>query len=623
MNHDSDLLEKLARLPTFSSPTASPSGNRVALTYDITGRNQLHVINVATGTSSQWTDGEIPRTTKEPLYWGANGERIFFHKDNDGDEQNDIYAINSDGCTERIVSKEGQNILYDVGDDGETLLIGSTAEGQLNLYTHHLTKDSSRRITNYDHPVENGILSPDCKTIAYEANEENERGHLDTYIADRDGSNARNLEIGDVGAESIPCDWSPDGTQLLISDMSRDFGRCGVYHIRQDEIEWFGDNSSQEEPVAFMPNGEHILASRTRKAADVGVIYDVSTGDSTELTLSKGVSRFPEFGNPVLGGQRVLVIHTTPTSRRELLAYDIETEEYVTLLQAEHGDISQELFQDAEYFTVASDGTAKTPAQAIDTSPAAELDIGCLLYDSGVRPSPLIVNPHGGPPVQDKQSFDLYTQFLLSHGYSVLQVNYRGSAGRGRKFREQLYGDWGGAEQADIARAAEHVLETRDWVDEDRVAVLGGSYGGYSAYWQLVQYPDLYKAGVAWIGVSDLEDMYKNTMPHFKTGLMERYLGTPDENPDLYEERSPITHIDNIDAPLCIVHGVNDRRVPVSQARILKSELQSIGLQEGKGKHFEYHELGEEGHGSSDIKQKIRSFEIIDDFVSRRIGNAK
>jgi len=73
--------------------------------------------------------------------------------------------------------------------------------------------------------------------------------------------------------------------------------------------------------------------------------------------------------------------------------------------------------------------------------------------------------------------------------------------------------------------------------------VFGGSYGGYSAYWQLVQYPDQYDAGVAWIGVTDLEDIFKNTMPHYRTELMEKYLGTPRENPDIYEQRSPVTHI--------------------------------------------------------------------------------
>lgn len=170
----------------------------------------------------------------------------------------------------------------------------------------------------------------------------------------------------------------------------------------------------------------------------------------------------------------------------------------------------------------------------------------------------------------------------------------------------------------------EHVLAEYDYLDEDRVVVFGGSYGGYSAYWQLIQYPDLYDAGVAWIGVADLNDMFENTMPHFRTELLEKYLGTPEESPDLYEQRSPVTHVDNLDAPLFIVHGVNDRRVAVSQARIFQEALEESGYEEGDGTgtegDYEYRELGEEGHTSSDQQQKLRMFELLADFLDRRIG---
>ena len=234
-----------------------------------------------------------------------------------------------------------------------------------------------------------------------------------------------------------------------------------------------------------------------------------------------------------------------------------------------------------------------------------------------------MVNPHGGPRARDEKRFDLYTQVLAARGFSVLQVNYRGSTGRGREFVRALDGDWGGAEQGDIVTATEHVLGEYDWLDEDRIAVFGGSYGGYSAYWQLVQYPDLYDAGVAWIGLTDLVDQFENTMPHYRTELMEKYLGTPAENPDRYEERSPVTHAENLAAPLLMVHGVNDRRVPVSQARLFREALEGLGYDEGEDGDFEYRELGAEGHASSDQAQKLRMFRLLDDFLQRRVGGAR
>jgi dipeptidyl aminopeptidase/acylaminoacyl peptidase len=108
-------------------------------------------------------------------------------------------------------------------------------------------------------------------------------------------------------------------------------------------------------------------------------------------------------------------------------------------------------------------------------------------------------------------------------------------------------------------------------------------------------------------------------MPHFRTELMEKYLGRPEEHPDLYEERSPVTYVENLSAPTLIIHGVNDRRVPVSQARIFRDALEEAGFEDGDDADYEYEELGEEGHASTDIDQKIRAFRTLDDFLERRM----
>jgi dipeptidyl aminopeptidase/acylaminoacyl peptidase len=633
---DTDLLEELASLPTFAHPTASPDGDEVALYYDIGGRNELHVADVETGELTQWSDGEVPRNARWHVNWAADGERVFFHLDEDGNEQNDVHAVDRDGSVEAVVEMDGQTRLTDVGDDGETLLVGSSAGGQMNLYVHDIPSGETTKVTDYERAAGGGTLSPDCERIAYTTNESDEFENQDVYVASVDGSNPRNLEIGEDGAESGPAGWHPDGDALLVSDNSEDLGRAGVYDLETDEVTWYGDREHVEVPICFLPAGDRFLALRVRECSVMPLVYDVDTGEVSELDLPEGVASFPGSGEPVVDDDRVLVQHTTPTSRSELLVYDLATDEYETLVEAEYGDLDPDMFADAEHFTFDSDGVPETAQAAVEHDPYEELEIEALLYDSGQRresealpssraqsarerPSPLIVNPHGGPRSADFRSFDLYTQFLVSRGYSVLQVNYRGSSGWGRSFVESLYEDWGGAEQGDVAVAAERVID-RDWIDEDRVVVFGGSYGGYSAYWQMVQYPELYDAGIAWIGLTDLEDMFENTMPHFRTELMEKNMGTPEENPELYEERSPVTHAENLAAPLLLVHGVNDRRVPVSQARIFRDRLEELGYEGGEGGDFEYEELGEEGHASTDQDQKARMFRILDGFLDRRVG---
>ena len=615
----SDVLRELAKLPELAHPTVSPNGGRVAFYYNVTGRNELHVLDVESGEREQWSNGEVPRSARWPIAWDAEGDRLFFHRDEGGNEQNDVYAIDREGAVEAVVEMDGQVSIGDVGPDGETLLLGSTRDGQMNLYRHDLTKGETPKITDYERAVGAPTVSPDGDRIAYATNETDDFENMDVYVAEADGSNPRNLEVGETGAEAAPVDWGPAGERLLVADNTGDLGRCGSYDLAADEVTWYGEGEYEESPSFFTPDGEHFLATRTRGATTMPIVYDVETGDVGEFDLPEGVAGFGWKSERTLDDDRVVVTHTTSTRRPELLAYDLEVDESEVLVEAEYGPFSPDEFVDGEYFTFESDGVPETSAEAVSHDPYETMEIGALLYDSGERPSPLIVNPHGGPRGMDSKSFSYRTQFLLRRGFSVLQINYRGSTGRGRAFVEALYDDWGGAEQGDVARGVEHVLETRDWLDPERVVVFGGSYGGYSAYWQLIQYPALYDAGIAWVGLTDLEDMYENTMPHFRSELMEKNLGTPEEKPNLYRERSPITHVSNLAAPLCMIHGVNDRRVPLSQARRFREALDEGGFTEGERGEYEYHELGEEGHGSSDIDQKIRALELLGGFLDRRI----
>ncbi|WP_227355237.1 S9 family peptidase [Haladaptatus salinisoli] len=593
-------LEDLASLPEFHHPAASPDGERVAVYYDGTGRNELHVVDVATGEMRRVSDGEVPRNARWPFMWAPDGERIYFHNDDAGDEQNDVWELDLDGNASPVVEDSGQCILFDV--HGDRLLYGSSAGGQMNLYRYDRETGTSDRLTEYELGVHFASFSPDGDRIAYGTNESDDLKNSDVYVADADGSNPRNLEIGVDGSESRFADWSADGTELLVSDDTEDKTRCGVYDLETDEIEWFGAGERVENPVAFLPDERGFLALLTRRAAVVPLVYDVE-GNATELDLPVGVASFPRYGDAaLLGDGRVLVEQTTPTQRPALLVHDVGSGETRTLIEPEYGDVDPDSFADAEYVTFEShDG----------------LEIGGLLYDSGERPSPAVVKVHGGPASHDLRRFDQRAQFLTNRGYSVLEINYRGSLGRGREFKNSLVGDWGGAEQDDIAEGVRWLRE-RERIDEERIVVYGGSYGGYSAYWQMVRYPELYAAGIAWVGVTDLHDMYENTMPHFRTGLMEKYLGDPEENHDLYRERSPVEYAENLDKPLLMVHGVNDRRVPVSQARLFRDALDDVGFEEGAD--YEYEELGAEGHGSTDIDQKIRSFELLDDFLDRRVA---
>ena len=611
-------LEELARLPEFYHPVASPAGDRVALYYDRTGRNELYLLDPGSGELEQVSDGNVPRNARHGIAWGADGERVYFHADEGGDEQNDIHEIDLGGETRPVVTAEGQCVLQDVDPDGRFLLYASSEGDQLNLYAHDLDSGVSEQLTDYDRPVFGGGYSPDGERVAYTTNESEDMENRDVYLANADGSDARNLRIGEEGAATSFVDWSPDGSRLLVSDDSEDKTRAGVYDLETDAVEWYGDGEHEEYPRAVLPDGAGFLALRVREAAFVPVRYGLD-GTARELTLAEGVASFPSGGRDpaFLDDGSVLVAHTTSARRDDLLRYDLDSDEKTPLLEADYGDVDPDAFVDSEYVTYESTAVDERNSSARGTESHGGLEIGGLLYDSGERPSPAVVMVHGGPHAQSTKRFNRYAQFLVSQGYTVLEPNYRGSTGRGREFRNAIHGDWGGMEAEDVAEAGRWLKE-REWIDEDRVATFGGSYGGYSTYVQLTKHPKLWTTGIAWIGITDLHALYEESMPHFKTTLEEQ-LGDPDENADLWRERSPIEHVDEMERSILITHGVNDPRCPVSQARRFRDALEHRGWTEGKDGDFEYHEFGEEGHGSTDIDQKIRVFRIMADYLDRRL----
>ncbi|MFB6193610.1 MAG: prolyl oligopeptidase family serine peptidase [Halobaculum sp.] len=595
--------ETVARLPSFVSPRVSPDGTEIAFLNDRTGRMELYVAPTDGGDWTQVSDGNVPRNPSGGIAWEPDGS-ILFHRDEDGDEQNDIYRIDRAGSVEPVIETDGQAFVFAVADDG-TILYTSDHRDQMNLYAFDPTTGDSTRLTEFDQPVFHyygGAVGPNGDRIAFAANESSNLDNLDAYVVDRDGSNRRRLDVGSEGAETTVGDWV--GDRLLFDDNSTDKERVGVYDLETDEVRWLSDGRYVETAVAFTPDGERAITARTREAARTLVVYDLDSGESRELALPDGVvtpTALVGRSATFLDATRLAVTVQTGSRRPEVIVYDLATDETRTLLPADYGDVDPATFVEPEYVTYESeDGT----------------EIGALLYETpNASPAPAVVKPHGGPSAQSMRAFDPRTQFLVAEGYTVLEPNYRGSTGRGREFKNAINDDWGGMEQVDIRRGAAWLTENRD-VDPDRVAVFGVSYGGYSAYCQLTMHPEPWAAGIAWVGMTDLVSLYEESMPHFQS-MLERYLGTPGENPELYRERSPITHVENVDAPVGILHGVNDPRVPISQARDFRDALEAEGLSEPDD--FEYHELGEEGHASADQDQLARAYERVADFLDRRL----
>jgi dipeptidyl aminopeptidase/acylaminoacyl peptidase len=228
---------------------------------------------------------------------------------------------------------------------------------------------------------------------------------------------------------------------------------------------------------------------------------------------------------------------------------------------------------------------------------------------------PLIINPHGGPfGVRDGWGYNPDTQFLASRGYAVVQVNFRGSGGYGRNFEQAGYGGkWGHEMQNDITDTVNHFIET-GVADASRVCIYGGSYGGYATMAGLTFTPDLYKCGVNVVGVTDVGLLF-TSMPTTwepQKDLLKVQIGDPDDK-ELMKSMSPIDHVENIKAPLFIIHGRRDVRVVMEHADLLKERLDSLE------KPYEWLVKNNEGHGFRKVENRIEMYEKLEKFLAKNL----
>ncbi len=229
---------------------------------------------------------------------------------------------------------------------------------------------------------------------------------------------------------------------------------------------------------------------------------------------------------------------------------------------------------------------------------------------------PVVVNPHGGPWARDSWGFNPELQFLANRGFAVLQMNFRGSTGYGRKFWEMSFKKWGQEMQDDVTDGTKWLIE-KGIADPNKIAIYGGSYGGYATLTGLVKEPDLYAAGVDYVGVSNLFTFMKTIPPYWKPMLdmMYEMVGNPKNEQDsiMMRENSPVFHVDKIKAPLFIAQGANDPRVNKDESD------QMVKAMKDRGVEVEYMVKDNEGHGFRNEENRFDFYRAMEKFLSKHL----
>jgi dipeptidyl aminopeptidase/acylaminoacyl peptidase len=582
----------------------SADGTMVACVSDASGQFNLWTHPVAGGAARQLTF--FADQSVRQLAWLPDGTRLAFTADTQGDENTQVYLISADGSGLARVSEAagGCYLLADVSPfspDGRYLLCyGNDRDPAVaDMIVYDLAGGPVRRLPGIAgrHSFA-AAFSPDGRWVlagSFGANTD-----YQCYLADLASPEASLQPVtGHLpGSYYHPGPWDADGSGFFVRTTAGDgdhvcLARISLPDRKMTIIEapaW-----DVEEEVTASADGTTVLWTVNQDGSSV--LRGRRNGEPIGLPpLPAGVISAPRLS---ADGTMAALLLDSP-------AWPVE----VAVLRLDGGETVRYLTGTRRHATLAS-----VPARRPELHhyPAKDgTPIPALLYrPRGDGPHPVLVHIHGGPELQVRPSYSALFQCLLANGIAVMAPNVRGSAGYGLAWQKRIYLDWGGIDLADFEAGAEY-LKALEGINPDRIAVMGASYGGFAALSCLTRLPGLWAAGVSVYGPANLETLARS-MPPSWAPTVATMIGDPEKDAGKLRERSPVTYAHQITAPLLVIQGVNDRRVPKAEADQIVASARANHAQ------VEYLEFSDEGHGFTSRNNEIKAHTAVIDFLTKHL----
>ena len=431
------------------------------------------------------------------------------------------------------------------------------------------------------------------------------------HVADlgTDGSLTNVTKVaGEDGVESIwQPTWSPEGELVFASDRSgwwnleriRD-GERSVLFAAEEEFGYpawaFGTTS-----FAFLGDGRIFCGRDSGGFTRFGVL-DPETSALTDLELELDSWTAPYVAAE---GMEVVIVAGSATQPPQVARIAVESGDVTSFRSSLESPVSMEYFSTPRLVEFPTEGGRTAygffypPTNPDYDAPAGELP-------------PLIVESHGGPTGNATATFSLGVQFWTSRGFAFVDVDYGGSTGYGRAYRERLNGEWGVVDLQDCVNAARHLVDEAE-ADGERLLITGGSAGGYTTICALT-FTDAFAAGTTYFGIADLEQFAGGETHKFELAYEHTLVGPYPERADLYRERSPIHFTDRIETPMLVLQGADDRVVPPAQSELIVDALRERGVPHA------YLLFEGEGHGFRKAENIARSLEAELSFYGQVLG---
>ncbi|HVT15478.1 MAG TPA: S9 family peptidase [Thermoanaerobaculia bacterium] len=597
-------IEQFLATKVWGGDWFSPDGTRLLVNGNLTGVVNAYEIPVGGGEPVKLTDSKVSAVQVEGYF--PSGDRFLYGSDRAGDEQTHLYARGADGSVRDLTPGDKLKAEFlEWAPDDRSFFFATNERDPHQFDAYEMAVDGYARTLLFrnEGKFQLGPISPDRRYVALVKNESTV--DVDIYLHDRRSGEIKKLTPHGGEAANQPLTFSPDGAALYYaSDEGSEFSRLMRY-----------DLATGKHSEVLRPGWDVLGARFSRDGRYLAVSINNDARTETRLFETAGMRPLPLPQVPDADvtsvrfsrdGRRMAFYAESSRQPRNLFVADLPGGTPRQLTRALDPAIQPGDLVSAEVVRFRSYDGVEVP--------------GLLYKPHGAGPEhkvAAIVSVHGGPGGQSRVGYGALTQYLVNHGYAVYAINNRGSSGYGRAFFKMADRKHGDADLGDCV-ASKKMLADTGWVDPGRMAILGGSYGGYMVLAALAFRPREFNAGVDLFGVANWPRTLASIPPYWASERKALYkmIGDPEVDGDYLRKISPLFHAEKIERPLLVLQGENDPRV-------LKRESDEIvAAARGRGTPVEYLIFPNEGHGFARKDSQERAYKAILDFLDKYLKPA-
>lgn len=552
----------------------SPDGKHITYATNHTGQWEIFELGLPAPDSPKTTS--MGKGGKFAPQYSPDGTCLAYAVDFDGGENFHIFVQDRANpkpfdLTPNIDFAIQPNFCW--SPDGSQIAFLADKTGCFGAYLMPSAGGDSRLLFENGFPAWDVAWSPDGRHLAVTS--EGTGQDYFTYIIPLNGDKGFAIAIQNNPINAHNPAWSPDGAKLAFhSDMPNGFHQIGIFDLSTRETTWLTDGPANCRSPHWSDDGTHLTYICAQGASDEVIVHGPNSGKKISFRVDTGVHYKPHF---TPDGKSIIFAFNNPRRPADLWMFELASGSLNQLTHSLPAEMADESFIMPQEITYP--GLDGTPVPALLFKP-----------EDADENTPAVVIIHGGPNWHFQVEWYPFMIHLASRGWTVIAPNYRGSTGYGRDWQYAIRFDIGGVDTNDVTAGVRYLLDNK-LANPKRVAVTGRSHGGYLTMSCLTRYPDLWCAGAAVVPFLNWFTGHENSREDLQHWDLENF-GNPEDNYDLWYERSPYFFLHQVKAPVQLICGENDPRCPASESIEARDKLRSIGcevdfaLYKGEGHSF-------------------------------------